>query len=1183
MMKKIYSMFKKRIVLDLLIIFLLGLLPLLWLPGDKLIFGHDSGIPFEPITHFLDRLSVWSQRLGIGTDQSYALLGAVFIHGIEAFLAWIGVGIKQSQLIQFVFWLVLPGITMYYFASKIWSEKRYLPLIASIVYMLNFYLIQGWFVAERTKFSIYAAVPLVVCFAISYLNRRMNFVKAVLLTGITLGILNGGGSFPLYGGLAVILVTVFVYINFIQFNRETFKRTIYFSFGCIVLYILLGAYWILPYAYYLFGFYSRDMGLAGGSAGALGWASYLSKGAAFINLFRGQGIPDWYLNSYHPFAENFLKNPILIIGSFFYPILAYAALFLAKEKRDKFYIYLFALISFIALIFTSGPQSQLGVIFEAMMKYFPGFAIFRSAFYKFGYSFWFAYALLIGFSIDIIFSKISKLIQIKRKIINSFVPGILIFIFVALYLVYHYPVLNGIFLDYSSEPEKELTTRISVPQYVFDFGKWMNQQDPSTRYLILPELSEMKFVSYNWGYWSGAPITSVLIKNSMVWNTFLIPESERFLMQRMYSALLRKDIKSFLDFADVFAIDSIVVHEDFDWKNKAWGTTDPAVYEKILNNDPNFKHVKTFGKWKVYDIVPRNKSLRVTATNKLSFFHGELNNIASFPYFDPKSPLFMAALDQKNSPYFINEATDVFLGPECIDCELKGIGLGFEYYNPVILPGSILYPIITYREEQVKKRSTDFNSLLNYYLTVSDRRVVEAKWMVDSKQKLEHVQTALDRYLASLYELRNLVEKDSWGILGREENIAAFTIAEHLLQEATLAESMYDNELLNIEHRDVLGKAYEVVLKLEKLARRRMWATKNTIEKKYIFDLPQIDTYGVYVKKGSLANPLIDTKDAAVILSENDGVREMKPISEISDWLYYGQVTPKSKNLRIGFRDTTVKNLFEGVLPSLPSDSSGISIDNGVYSLTTDSRDKCFSFPIKGVHDQNTLYLISFKYRNLTDKKDLGFYTVKKNQLAPKIRVKEDFLPNSRTWIDFRQPVFVKNEDLNVTFCNGFATLREFYGQARPDEQLLPGQTVIQIQDIVLNKVSFPNVVLYLKRKESTQEDYVLNFKKNNTVSYSIDTKETSDPVTLIMRESYGKYWQICKDNKDCLQYDDKAHFASAGFTNGWYFKDGLGKKASLFYYPQRTYQIGVYLTFATIALILGGLCWKIFQRKLKK
>ena len=94
---------KKRILFDLAVIFLIGFIPLLWLPGQTMLFGHDAGFPFDPITHFLDRFSVWSQRLGIGTDQSFGLLGALPIHALQAFLVWIGLTFKTAQLVVFIF------------------------------------------------------------------------------------------------------------------------------------------------------------------------------------------------------------------------------------------------------------------------------------------------------------------------------------------------------------------------------------------------------------------------------------------------------------------------------------------------------------------------------------------------------------------------------------------------------------------------------------------------------------------------------------------------------------------------------------------------------------------------------------------------------------------------------------------------------------------------------------------------------------------------------------------------------------------------------------------------------------------------------------------------------------------------------------------------------------------------
>lgn len=1170
---------KKRIYFHLLIIFILGLFPLLWFPDNTLLLGHDSGMTFDPITHLIDRLSVWTERLGVGTDQSYGLLGAVvFIHGLEAFLVWIGLSMQMQQHVQFIIWFVLPGLSMYFFAHKTWPGKKYLPLIASVIYMINFFLIQAWFVAERTKFSIYVALPLIVYFTLSYLSGKMSFKKSVVATGLTLGFLNAGGSFPLYGGLILIMMIIFFYQNFLHFGIEMVKKTIFFSVGLLIIYILLSAFWLFPYIYYIFGFYGRDLALAGGPQGSLAWSSYLAKGSTFINLFRGQGIPEWYLNAYHAFAGNFLTNPILILGSFAFPILAYLSLFLVKVKREKFYIYLFVLISLISLIFAAGPGSQLGIIYEFMVLHVPGFAIFRSNFYKFDYAQWFAYGILIGFTLDVLFSKIENFLKNKKLSIIPF-SYILPLIFIVAYVLYHYPILNGSFLDYSWEPGKELSTRVKVPQYVFDFGKWVNGQNPTTRYLIVPEVSDTGYIAYQWGYWSAAPINSLLAKNSYVQNTFLAPQSERFLMKQMYSALLHEDIKSFTDFTDVFAIDGIIVHEDFDWQNISWGTTDPKIYEKILDKNPKFKLVKTFGRWKVYDIADKNRSVRVTVTPKLNFLQGELKNIVSFPEFDPTSPLFMADLEPNNVSYFTNEATDLFVAPECIQCNLKEEFFGFNYYNPKVLPGSVLYPLILYRENIIKKKSNDFSSLVNLYLTLSDRRIVEAKWMVDSKGKVQFLQKAFDGYYSSILELRDFVSKD-WGVSGKEENRLARTVNGHLLLQVSFIDSIFENPILNIDHRKALALTYDEILKIKKIADKKQWVTEDITDKRYIFDLPKTGTYDIYSKKKSLSDPTADAVGSTISFSDSKEV--LKPISEKNDWLYFGRLNFNTRQLRLAFKDSTLTNLLDGARPEFPDGNQGFLQENKKISMNLESRSKCFTYTAKDLETLGTEYLVSFSYRNLTDKNDLGFYANDIKVKIPKLRVRESFVPNSRAWATHNEILIPITSSMKLNFCNGFISISQ-KNSVKEKEDLKfidPGQNLMEIQDIAVNKISFPVIVFHQKQRETEKKEFVSDFRKTGPVEYKINVSESKDPVTLVMRESYGKFWKFCEKGRKCIPFDDKSHFMSAGFTNGWYLKDGIGNNVNLYYYPQKIYTLGAYLTIATLFSILGGICWTLLRKK---
>jgi len=98
-------MFKKvfqRKHIEIIIILLLGVTPLLWFDGSKVVLGHDAGLTISPVSHFFDRLNLWTERFGLGTDQTYAVPG-FFIHGFEAFVGNFVVNLQLFQKIIFRF------------------------------------------------------------------------------------------------------------------------------------------------------------------------------------------------------------------------------------------------------------------------------------------------------------------------------------------------------------------------------------------------------------------------------------------------------------------------------------------------------------------------------------------------------------------------------------------------------------------------------------------------------------------------------------------------------------------------------------------------------------------------------------------------------------------------------------------------------------------------------------------------------------------------------------------------------------------------------------------------------------------------------------------------------------------------------------------------------------------------
>ncbi len=1138
---------KKQTYIHLLIIVSIGLLPLLWFTSGTLILGHDAGLPFDPMTHFLDRLYVWTQRFGMGSDQSSALLGAVFIHGIEALLNLLPISLQMQQKIQFVFWFTLPGITMYIFTSKIWREKKYLPVVASIIYMLNYYLLQGWFIAERTKFSTYAALPLVMYFILVYLQKKMKLLPAILGAGLTLSILNGAGSFPLYGGLLIAIGISYLFILFLSPNLKTLLRISYLNVGVGVVYVILNAYWLFPYLSYVTSFYGRDLAMAGGPDGVLNWASYLTLHTTFFNLLFGQGVPDWYLNKFHAYSGIVLSNSFFSLFSGLLLLFLSISVVVKKSTKDNFYIFLFWIITFVAIIFSAGPSSPFGFIYEFCVRYVPGFAMFRSSYYKFNYAMWFGFSVLIAFSLDHILTWIHKTMNTKILVIVSAL------LFTG-YLGYHYTVMTGGFFDYNREPNHQLSNRITVPQYVFDFGKWVNTQNIDTRYLILPDINDSGYISYKWGYWSLATINSLQNRSSFIQNNSLMPERERSEIKQMSQALLSGEIDSFLDYASLFAVDKIVLQNDVDWDNSSWISTNPENYRNIIERNKIFKKEREFGKWTVYSIE-NSKRLRVSASPSVSYLQGSLRDIVSFKDFDATVPLYITGESAQKDLYYLNQSSNKYISADCIECDGIETGYKFEFFNPKILPNSPLYFLVREKEDKVEKSANDFESKVNFYLTTADRRAIEIKWMMDTGEKSAVGPTIL-RYKNSLSSLENLINKGGSPSDFEKNNSIFQTVNGHLQKQQELLGSLDDDSVLT----EVSGRLNKLIRTTDRLK----FITRQLNQKRFIINAPIEDVYKIYVK-----HPSNDSKlDVQSPILTIDGASQLF-VSQEGSWSNFGEVALSKGQHKIELTESTIKNLVTEKA-TFPFGESGIMSSNNIHTFNNASIGRCIALPIPDqsvTTDQS--YLVSFSYRNNNGPLALvAFVSPDKNLSSPHIL--DTKLKSSSEWSSFTYLVTpaVKNTTFNI--CN----------PNQEGEKASKTRAIAEISQVKVERITYPSILLFKKRDISVLANIKTSYKKLDPVTYSISTSGSTGSASIAMREYYGQNWILCDEKEICTSPNDKSHFASAGYANGWYFEDGLSGKVTLRFQSQGLYVKGAFLSI--IGYIVSAIILIIWKRRIK-
>src|SRR3989338_8830772 len=191
---------------EIFIIFVLSLTPLIWLKDNQIILGHDTGFRLNYLDHFRNLFYSWSSTSNFGVDWTI-LKGFLITQAPETFLSWLFNSLATGEKISFILWFFVIGISMYVFINNFFPKKEFciFRLFSSVFYMYNFFLLQGWFIVERAKFSLFAALPLGLLIIYKLLNKEINLVKGTILFSFIFFFLNVGGNPTLSNKLVPLL------------------------------------------------------------------------------------------------------------------------------------------------------------------------------------------------------------------------------------------------------------------------------------------------------------------------------------------------------------------------------------------------------------------------------------------------------------------------------------------------------------------------------------------------------------------------------------------------------------------------------------------------------------------------------------------------------------------------------------------------------------------------------------------------------------------------------------------------------------------------------------------------------------------------------------------------------------------------------------------------------------------
>jgi len=1103
---------------EIFIIFIFSLTPLLWLKNNQIIIGHDSGFRLNILEYFESLFYSWSPLTNFGVDWSI-FKGFLVAQLPEALFAFITSSLVNGQRLSFVFWFFIIGMSMYTLIRQTFPQKSFwvFRLFSSIFYMYNFFLLQGWFIAERAKFSLFAALPLGLLLIYKILKKKYPLIKGGIIFSLVLFLLNSGGNPTHYGSLILVYLIAFLYLTLINCLRNGKKEIIFSIKTALVLLIgtvLINAYWILPQIYLTVNKYTTSLLSVGGISGILGWEDVVDKSASYINLLRLQGIPDWYNNINNTYSNYFINNPTLIIFSFVPIFTILLGLYFYKKlnpvyRNDELF-YLVFLIFLVGIIFTAGSHPPLGFFYIFLIKYLPGFAIFRSAFYKFGPTLWFSIIFLTGYLLNLF------LITIKNKKYVYFLVGIVVVVFVPLY---HFPYFISNFFVFN----KPFTTRVTVPDYVNDASTYIDKEIPKgSRILILPKLdSSFSADSYDWGFWSLDILPRISTSRSIIANN----NSSLGIVTNIYNAIDNNDEAMFLRLTGLTGIDKILWRDDVLYSDKTTKSSDLKITEGIVKNFKSISLEKEFGKWKIYKINNPyyqplfNISEKLFLANSGSDIIGSVFSLqnepnSSFVFFDNESQDLINNLD------ILIEGK--YFQTDCSLCNLNTIrSLTGSVVIPVIrfLPDSPFYFAVSNKEQKLlEEYKYMFSQKIDADLGFANKRLAEVRQILFRDFEINSpqlVKETLSKYKMHMSDVLSNTDKLS----GIDKNNYLIKIYAYLKAHDKFLKEIRNKDSLalsDFENLSIFVK--EQISKME----NGLWMSTADNQIRIIFNLEKDGNFDLIIQDKNILPEKI-VLDAKKI-DNIDNLFLSKGIHKIE--IDY----PKSRELVI--------------------DKDGIV--NGIIGLDY-GQEKNFSIPD---FDYQYAYLIRFDYKvnegrgpNIVIKQDNDL----KDDDGREVRKIKEILSGDGQW---HHSEYVFNPNSGAKEAGVGFQLLGFDDRA----------SVFQVKNLMADKIFNPRVFL----RQNINNEYAPTakavFKKSDPTEYVVQVSNANGPYILNFGESFDKGWKayIPSDNKFISESN---HIKINGYANGWLIDKQGDYDVIIRYWPQKIFRIGLLISAVSVLI----------------
>ena len=177
---------RKITIIEIILIFIIGLLPLLWFKQGYFVASGDSFPLFlNPQKAVSTGTYLWSLDV---MGQAVSTPAYILYNSIGYSLSYLGLSIGFIQILFQVFFFMGSGFSMYFLSKTIYPELEIAPFVAGIFYMFNFVMLLSLF--NVGFIWAYTFLPLLIALLVrvinaTYQNDKKKANKFIIYFGVS--------------------------------------------------------------------------------------------------------------------------------------------------------------------------------------------------------------------------------------------------------------------------------------------------------------------------------------------------------------------------------------------------------------------------------------------------------------------------------------------------------------------------------------------------------------------------------------------------------------------------------------------------------------------------------------------------------------------------------------------------------------------------------------------------------------------------------------------------------------------------------------------------------------------------------------------------------------------------------------------------------------------------------------